>query len=88
METGTSVEIEMTKLDHADHRLLVSLTEAGGWTAGEIARHMGYSNVRSAAQILRRDLVRMEALGWVAKLDSNMPVAWVRTLAGTEVLNS
>lgn len=79
--------IKTTKLGHADHRLLVCLSEQGGWTAGEIARHMGYTNVRSEAQLLRRDLIRMEALGWVGKLDSNKPVAWVRTPIGTEALN-
>jgi DNA-binding MarR family transcriptional regulator len=36
-------EIKTTKLDHADHRILVCLSEQGGWTAGEIARQMGYT---------------------------------------------
>jgi len=78
---------QSTKLGHADHRLLICLSEDGGWTAGEIAKHMGYLNVRSHAQILRRDLLRMEALGWVGKLDDNKPTAWIRTPAGTEALN-
>lgn len=76
------------KLGHLDHRLLVCISEAGGWTAGGIAQRMGYTNVRSNAQIIRRDLLRMEALGWVAKLDDKKPTMWVRTLAGTAALNA
>jgi hypothetical protein len=79
---------QTAKLGHADSRLLSSLSESGGWTAGQIARQLGYSNVRSYAQILRRDLLRMETLGWVAKLDDNAPTAWVRTAKGTEDLNA
>ena len=79
--------IQTTKLGCADYRLLICLSEHGGWTAGEVARQMGYTNVRSEAQIIRRDLIRMESLGLVGRLDDNKPVAWVRTKAGTEMVN-
>jgi hypothetical protein len=80
-------EPEVPKLGHADRRLLSCLSEGGGWTAGQIARHMGYAHVRSQSQIIRRDLLRMEALGWVARLDDKTPTAWVRTQKGTEAIN-
>jgi hypothetical protein len=80
-------ELEVPKPGTADRRLLSCLSETGGWTAGQIARHMGYTRVRSHAQIIRRDLLHMEALGWVGRLDDKPPTAWVRTKKGTEAIN-
>lgn len=76
-----------TKLGDFDCRLLACLSERGGWTTGQIARQMGYTNTRSGAQILRRDLIRMQALGWIGQLDDKKPTAWVRTPSGSEALN-
>jgi predicted ArsR family transcriptional regulator len=78
---------ETAKPDHHHRRVLVCLSEHGGWTAGEIARQMGYTNARRHGQIIRRELLRMESVGWVGRLDDNAPVAWVRTPLGTEMMN-
>lgn len=76
-----------TRLGHSDFRLLCCLSENGGWTSGQLARQMGYPNVGSEAHLIRRDLLRMEALGWVGRLDEKRPVCWVRMRAGTEAMN-
>ena len=82
------MQSDTTKLGYGDFKVLLCLSEKGGWTAGQIARQMGHRNVRSHAQIIRHALIRMQALGWVGKLDDNQSVAWVRTKAGTEAMSA
>lgn len=73
---------------NSDFRLLSALGTGGGRTAGEVARRVGYTNVRRFSQIIRLDLLRMEEKGWVARLDDKKPSTWVRTPAGTKVMNT
>lgn len=73
---------------HSERRLLATLDEKNGWTAGQIARQLGYINLRTRAQLLSRELRRLSANpGWVCQIDDQKPAAWVRTPAGTEAMN-
>ena len=66
------------KISDQDRFLLICLPELGGSTSGQIVRNMGeYTNVRSKAQILRRDLERLMGERLVAKLDDKKPTCWV-----------
>ena len=64
-------------------RILRVLHEYGGFTSGQVARKLGYQDIRSSTQILRRDLLAMERDGLVRRIDDLSPTAWQRTAAGT-----
>lgn len=89
METrdDLSADIAVRKISDPDFRLLLYLAENDGWTAGQIAQQMDCENPRRAGARIRLDLLRMEKLGWVERLDDRSPTAWVRTPAGTEAMN-
>lgn len=55
--------------DYYDRRILLCMSERGGWTPGEIARQMGRDNVRKHGQIIRYQLLRLEQMGWAGRLD-------------------
>lgn len=78
---------QTTLPDHQEVAILCSLSEAGGWTSGQIARGLGhYSDTRKHGAIIRSRLLEMERRGWVGRLDEKAPVAWVRTPVGTQVM--
>lgn len=77
----------VVRIGVSDRQILVCLSETGGWTAGQIARQLGYSNVRSEAQRIGHHLRQLEGRGLVGRLDDRAPVAWVRTSAGTGAIN-
>ncbi len=72
------------RADEHYRRILAALKEDGGFDTGHVASRVGAgSSKRRRSQLMRVDLLRLQALGWVRPMDDQKPICWVRTSAGT-----
>lgn len=75
-----------TPLTERGCKLLAALTEDGGFTTRDAARRAGIQPGPIASAWVRQDLLYMEKVGLVSRLDDQKPTAWVRTPLGTEAI--
>lgn len=73
-------------------KLLRALAEVGGVTTGRLselawgARFIGRKGKRIQSAWARGDLLRLEGMGFVRRMDDLKPVCWIRTVAGTAAI--
>ncbi len=83
--------MEAMTLDVYDIAILAKLSEDSGYTTGALAKAMGshvQMNRRRYSQAIRGRILEMKDAGFVAYLDAEKPVAWVRTAKGTAALEA
>jgi hypothetical protein len=73
-------------LGRRDYLILDKLAEDGGFTTRHVARNAWTSCDRRGSAECRQALLYLQREGYVAPLDDQKPVAWVRTTKGTEAL--
>lgn len=74
-------------IGHHDRRLLAALAERGGTTASQVAHETGWDgSLRSAVQIVRRELDALCRRGLARRMDDQRPTCWLRTAEGTAAL--
>lgn len=81
----TSATGQDLPVSETDCRILAFLEETSGYLTRQVAETTGATGRASSAAI-GRDLRRMASQGLVGTLDSDKPVCWTRTPAGTQML--
>lgn len=72
-------------------KLLHALVQVGGFTTGRVSERawgerFGRNGKRIQSAWARRDLLRLEGMGFVRRMDDLKPVCWIRTIAGTAAI--
>ena len=74
----------MTRPSHSEFRILCKLDQGYDMSSSELAHALGYTRIRSEAQLLRLELESLAKRGWTEKLRAGR---WKRTAAGTDAMN-
>lgn len=88
-QTGIDAETRVT-ITNYEREILEALNESGGFTTGQVARHvtMFGSNARQHIGAVRSWLMGLKKRGLVDFLDDQKPVCWIRTATGSATLLS
>ena len=80
--------MNVIRLRQREREALAALTEDAGFTTGQVAKRVpnGHHNGHIHSAWVRGDLLEMEKLGLVRRLDDQKPGCWCRTAAGTAAL--